>query len=117
MMRNGSAIPVHVDAPSIYHPLHEDDILAILPALVGVATVPATVVNWGGDEAVSIEEWCTYLSELTGVAVTFEPTADTTDGVDINLSKMHQLVGTTSVPWREGMRKMVASRHPELLPD
>ena len=31
MMINGSDIPVHVDAPSVYHPIHEDDIIAMVP--------------------------------------------------------------------------------------
>ena len=35
MMINGSEIPVHVDAPSVYHPLHEDDIIAMVPGLLG----------------------------------------------------------------------------------
>ncbi len=58
MMINGSEIPVHLDAPSVYHPLHQDDIIAMVPGLLGAATTPATTVNWGGDDAVSIEEWC-----------------------------------------------------------
>jgi nucleoside-diphosphate-sugar epimerase len=116
MMRNGSFVPVHVDAPSVYHPIHQDDILALLPGLLAAATTPATTVNWGGDEAVSIEEWCGYLAELTGLEARFEPTDQTIDSVQIDLTRMHQLVGTTTVPWREGMRRMVAARHPELLP-
>ncbi|HEX3979684.1 MAG TPA: NAD(P)-dependent oxidoreductase [Acidimicrobiales bacterium] len=117
MMINGSDIPVHVDAPSIYHPLHEDDIIAMVPGLLAAASVPATVVNWGGDQAASIEEWCGYLSELTGVPATFAPTTDTIDSVDIDLTRMHDLVGTTTVAWRDGMERMVRSRHPELLTD
>ena len=115
MMINGSEIPVHLDAPSVYHPLHEDDIIAMVPRLLDVATSPATTVNWGGDDAVSIEEWCGYFSELTGLPVSFAPTENTIDSVQIDLSRMHQLVGNTSVGWRDGMRRMVASRHPELL--
>ena len=73
MMLNGSDIPVHLDAPSVYHPLHEDDIVAMVPGLLGAAAAPATTVNWGGDQAVSIEEWCGYLSELTGRARPLRP--------------------------------------------
>jgi UDP-glucuronate 4-epimerase len=116
MMINGTEIPVHVDAPSVYHPLHQDDIIAMVPGLLAAATVPATTVNWGGDQAVSIEEWCGFLAELTGVPVRFSPTRDTIDSVQIDLSRMHRLVGTTTVGWQEGMRRMVAARHPELLP-
>jgi UDP-glucuronate 4-epimerase len=117
MMLNGSEIPVHLDAPSVYHPLHEDDIIAMIPGLLDAATSPATTVNWGGDQAVSIEEWCDYLSDLTGVPVRFSPTRDTIDSVQIDLTRMHQLVGTTTVGWRDGMHRMVAARHPELLTD
>jgi nucleoside-diphosphate-sugar epimerase len=115
MMRSGSPIPVHLDAPSVYHPLHEDDIVASLPALLRAASVPATVVNWGGDDAVSIEEWCTHLGELTGLTPTFAPTADTIDSVQIDLTRLHQRVGRSTVAWRDGMTRMVAARHPELL--
>jgi nucleoside-diphosphate-sugar epimerase len=115
MMINGSEVPVHLDAPSVYHPLHEDDIRAMVPGLLGAATVPATTVNWGGDQAVSIEEWCGYLSELTGIPARFAPTRDTIDSVQIDLTRMHELVGTTTVGWQDGMRRMVAARHPELL--
>ncbi|HEV3281387.1 MAG TPA: NAD(P)-dependent oxidoreductase [Acidimicrobiales bacterium] len=115
MMLNGNEIPVHLDGPSVYHPIHEDDIAAMVPSLLDAASAPATTVNWGGDQAASIEEWCGYLSELTGVPARFSPTRDTIDSVQIDLTRMHQLVGTTTVGWREGMRRMVMARHPELL--
>jgi nucleoside-diphosphate-sugar epimerase len=115
MMRNGSEIPVHADAPSVYHPLHEDDIIAMVPGLLAAAAVPATVVNWGGDDAVSIEEWCGWLAELTGLEVSFEPTEFTIDSVQVDLSRLHDLVGHSSVEWRDGLRRMVQARHPELL--
>ena len=74
MMLAGHAVPVHVDAPSVYHPLHADDILAMVPRLLAAAAVPAVTVNWGGSEPVSIEEWCTYLAGLVGIEARFEPT-------------------------------------------
>jgi nucleoside-diphosphate-sugar epimerase len=117
MLRNGSPIAVHTDAPSVYHPLHEDDIVAMVPGLLAAASVPATVVNWGGDDAVSIEEWCGHLAALTGLEARFEPTEHTIDSVQVDLSRLHELVGHSTVPWREGLRRMVAARHPELLAD
>ena len=50
----------------------------------------------------SIEEWCGYLSELTGLPCRFEPTEHTIDSVDIDLGRMHALVGPTTVGWRDG---------------
>jgi UDP-glucuronate 4-epimerase len=115
MMRSGHAIPVHVNAPSIYHPLHADDIAAMVPRLLAAASVPAVTVNWGGSEAVSIEEWCTYLAELTGTEARFEPTEQTIDSVQIDTTRMHELAGPTTVPWRDGMRRLVKALHPDLV--
>jgi UDP-glucuronate 4-epimerase len=113
MMLSGNAVPVHIDAPSVYHPLHADDIFAMVPRLLAAASVPATTVNWGGSEAVSIEEWCTYLAELVGIAARFEPTAQTIDSVQIDTTRMHELIGRTTVPWRDGMRRMAKALHPD----
>jgi nucleoside-diphosphate-sugar epimerase len=117
MLINGSAIPVHLDAPSTYNPIHQDDIVGSVPALLAAAGVPATVVNWGGDEAVSIQEWCGYLGELTGLPATFAPTDQTIDSVEIDTTRRRELTGPTTVAWRDGMRRMVQALHPELLGD
>ena len=115
MMLNGHAVPVHVNAPSVYSPLHSDDIAAMVPRLLAVASVPAVTVNWGGSEAVSIEEWCAYLAELTGLEPRFEPTEHTIDSVQIDPTRMHELIGRTTVPWRDGMRRMAKALHPDLV--
>jgi UDP-glucuronate 4-epimerase len=113
MMLSGHAIPVHVDAPSVYHPLHADDILAMVPRLLAAASVPAVTVNWGGSEPVSIEEWCAYLAGLAGTEARFEPTEQTIDSVQIDTTRMHELAGQTSVSWRDGMRRMAKALHPD----
>ena len=111
----GQPVPVHPDAPNLFNPLHEDDALAHIPRLLDAASVPATTVNWGGSEAASIEDWCAFLGELTGLQPRFLSTERTIGSVTIDLEHMHELLGPTRVPWREGMRRMVAARHPELL--
>ncbi|MBK7729483.1 MAG: NAD-dependent epimerase/dehydratase family protein [Gammaproteobacteria bacterium] len=67
MMENGIPIPVNTDARNSYTLIHEDDIVRTIPALVNAASVPAEIVNWSGHEHVSIEEWCGYIGELTGL--------------------------------------------------
>ncbi len=56
-----------------------------------------------------------YLAELTGLEASFEPTTETIDSVQIDLTRMHELAGHTTVGWRDGVRRMVEARHPELL--
>ena len=113
MLLSGHAVPVHVDAPSVYSPIHADDIYAMVPRLLSAAAVPAVTVNWGGSEPVSIEEWCAYLAGLVGVEARFEPTNRTIDSVQIDTSRMHELAGRTTVPWREGMLRMAKALHPD----
>ena len=75
MMRGGADIPIHPEQPNVYNLLHEDDYIAQVPKLLAAARVPAVTVNWGGAVA-SIEDWCAYLGELTGLEPRFHPTAD-----------------------------------------
>jgi UDP-glucuronate 4-epimerase len=110
----GQPVAVHIDEPSVYNPIHEDDIIATIPKLLAAASVPATIVNWGGDTAVSIEEWSTYLGELVGKPATFVKTDQTLESVTVDLTKQHALLGRSTVDWRDGMRRMVQTFHPEI---
>jgi len=114
-MRQGHPIPVHSDPPSLYNPIHEDDYMAHVPRLLEIAAVPPRVINWGGSEPVSIEEWCRYMGELTGIEPRFNPTAQTLGSLTLDLTQMHEQLGRTQVPWRDGIRRMLESLNPELL--
>ncbi len=111
MMRAGQPIPVHADRPNLFNPIHHDDIARMVPALLDAASEPVTIVNWGGDETVSLEEWCELLASEAGCVPTFIETGSTIGGVRVDLTRMHELVGHTKIDWREGMRRLVAS-HP-----
>ena len=115
MMSAGHPIPVHPDKPNIYNPLHEDDYVAHIPRLLEMASVPATILNWGGSECVSIEDWCGYLAELTGLEPKLDYTRETLGPLPLDLERMHKSLGRTKLPWREGIRRMVRARNPELL--
>jgi nucleoside-diphosphate-sugar epimerase len=108
-------IPVHVDAPSVYNPIHEDDLLLQIEPLLAAASTPPTVVNWGGSDAVSIEDWCAELGRLVGVEPVIAPTTATLESVTVDVTKLTEIAGPSTVPWREGFRRMVAARHPEAL--
>jgi len=115
MMKNGVEIPVHTDAPSVYTPIHEDDVNRIFPALLEHASIPARIVNVCGQEHVAIEEWCDYLGELCGLEPKIAPTENTLESVVSSNARMQSLVGPTKVGWQEGLRRMVEARHPDWL--
>jgi len=115
MMKAGQSIAVHPERPNLYNPIHEDDYIAHVPGLLEIADVPATTVNWGGSDTVSVEEWCGWLGELTGLEARFEENERALGSLQLDLTRMHQLLGRTRVPWRDGMRRLVEARNPELL--
>lgn len=115
MMLAGIPIPVPPGGPARYNPIHEDDILATLPKLLEMASVPATTVNWCGHQTVSLQEWCDYLGSLVGGEPVFVESEQALRGNPTDVTYMHELVGGTTVDWRDGVRRMATKFHPELV--
>jgi UDP-glucuronate 4-epimerase len=115
MMLAGMPIPVPPGGPARYNPIHQDDIVATIPKLLAAASVPATTVNWAGAQTVSLQEWCAYLGSLIGRQPVFEESGQALRGVPTDITRMRELVGSPSVDWRDGMRRMATKFHPELV--
>jgi len=115
MTLGGIPIPVPAGGPARYNPIHEDDIIATIPKLLEVASVPAITLNWCGEQTVSIQEWCDYLGSLVGKEPVFEESAQALRGNPTDSSRLRELVGATTVDWRDGMRRMATKFHPELV--
>jgi nucleoside-diphosphate-sugar epimerase len=107
----GKPVTVKWD-PAMYSPIHQDDINAQSAALLGAASVPATIVNWGGDEPVAAQEWCAYLSELTGcpVDVVVKEVPGGIRGIILDNTRRLAITGPCQVGWREGLRRVVEHR-------
>jgi nucleoside-diphosphate-sugar epimerase len=114
-MEAGQEVAVHEVRPNVFQPIHSDDIVATVPKLFEIAGVPPTVVNWAGDEQVSVEDWTAYLGELTGLTPKLSVSEHSLASGRVNLDRMHELVGHTTVHWRDGMRRMVEAMRPDLL--
>jgi UDP-glucuronate 4-epimerase len=112
MLLAGQPIPLLAGGPTLYNPIEQTDINAQVPKLLEAASVPATVVNWAGDEVVQSEDYVRFLGQLVGVEPTFEyqPAGVCSRPCDNRLRR--RLIGDCSVSWRDGMRMMVEARHP-----
>jgi len=108
-------IRLHPDKPNNYNPVYEDDYVQLGIRAMEVAEVPPVVVNWAGSETVSVEEYCTYMGELIGIEPVFEYTPEAHTPLWPDVNQMHEVLGHTEVDWRDGFRRMITARHPELL--
>ena len=110
----GTPIPFPTNGADFFSPIHEEDILAHVPGLLAAASVPATIVNWGGDERVDLRDVCRYMGELVGREAVFVESAAAYPHTALDAALRTQLAGPCRVPWRDGIRRMVAARHPEI---
>lgn len=115
LMLQGKPIRLHPDRPNRYNPIYEDDYVDLGIRAMEVAAVPPITVNWGGSETVSAEDYCTYMGELVGIKPVFEYTPEAHTPLWPDVTYMHEVLGHTKVHWRDGMRRMIEARHPELL--
>lgn len=115
MMQQGIPIEIHPEGPNYYNPLHVDDYIAKIPYLLGAASKEVTTLNFGGSQQVSIEEWCSYIRELTGFEPNFSENPKAFGSLAIDTSKMEELIGATEVDWRDGVLRQLQSLAPEVL--
>ena len=114
MMLGDMPIQIEADRPSMCNPIHQDDINAHVPGLLAAASVPATIVNWGGDEPVDVETYCRYMGGIAGCNPKFERIDGAIQHSFIDNTLRQKFVGNCRLGWKEGMRQMSAARHPEL---
>ena len=101
--------------PMPYSPIHDDDISAQLTPLLGAASVPATIVNWGGDEPVSVQQWSSYIGNLFGVDadVVVEEAPGASVGSVADHTKRAAITGPCRVHWRDGVRRIAEQLYPD----
>lgn len=115
MMQNDIPIDVHVDAPNLYNPIHASDYIEKVPYLLAAATTDVTTLNFGGSQAVSVEQWCEYISELTGLTPTYKASDSAFGSLQIDTTAMHDAIGPTRMDWKVGIKSMLENLAPTLI--
>ncbi|MFE5630742.1 NAD-dependent epimerase/dehydratase family protein [Streptomyces sp. NPDC056463] len=111
-MLAGEPIAVPPQGQRYCSPIHTDDIARHVPGLWAAATVPATVVNWGGDEVVGVQDLMTHIAELTGTPADFVPSDVTRPVVAFDDTRRRSLAGDCAWTWRDGVRQVLAAHFP-----
>jgi nucleoside-diphosphate-sugar epimerase len=100
--------------PCTYCPIHEDDICGQTEALLDAARVGGTIVNWAGDEPVSVQQWGATFAEALGrpVEVRVGNFPGTQRSVVSDNTKRLAITGPCRVPFEEGLARMLRARTP-----
>ena len=109
MMTSGMPVMLKDSEPNMFSPVHEQDMCAHAEAFLESATVPATIVNWGGDQNVSIEDMCRRMGEQVGVEPEFQYFPVGTHSRAYDSAKRISITGRCAVSWEEGIDDMVAA--------
>ncbi|MFI1227169.1 MULTISPECIES: NAD-dependent epimerase/dehydratase family protein [unclassified Streptomyces] len=111
-MLAGEPIPVPLEGQNWCSLLHSDDLVAQVPYLWRAAATPATLVNWGGDEAVGITDCVRLMEKLTGVEARLVPSPVTRETYQFDPTLRHALTGPCTVGWQDGIRSTLEAHFP-----
>ena len=94
--------------PNPHSPIALDDMYTHLEPLLAAASVPATIVNWTGEETVTLQEWCAQAGALGNKTphITVTPVPGTLAGSVADATKLRSIVGPAP--------RTFASRYTEL---
>jgi nucleoside-diphosphate-sugar epimerase len=103
--------------PLPYSPIHGDDVADMIEPLLGVAGVPANIVNFCGDEPVAVQQWIAYMAGLIGVTpqVMVKPQPGASLGSVGDVTKRLSITGPCRIKWQDGLRQVIEELHPGLI--
>jgi len=111
----GKPIPLHPDKPTYFRPIFEPDCARLGVSALEAGRVPPLVVNWCGDDIVTVEEYCTFMGQLVGREPIFQYTRDGWCSLVPDNTLRQQVLGKCEVGWQDGCRMLVEQCYPELL--
>ncbi len=111
----GRPIKLHPDKPNYFNPIHEDDQVELGIRALELASTPPLIVNWAGSETTTAEEYCAYMGGLIGREPIIEYTDEAYTPLWPDVTYMHEVLGRTKVHWKDGLRRVIEARYPDLL--
>ena len=102
----GEPVSVYPGVRNVHTPLYESDYVEKTIAAAGIARIGAEIINVGGSESCTTQEYCQMAGEILGKEPIFAENgrswpiwADTT--------RMESLLGPSKVSMREGIRRII----------
>ena len=104
----GEPVSVYPGVKNWHTPLYEDDYVEKTIAAASIARVGAEVLNVGGSEVVTTQEYCQMAGEMVGKEPIFVENGKSWP-IWGDTGKMERLLGPSKVSVREGVRRIIES--------
>jgi nucleoside-diphosphate-sugar epimerase len=93
--------------------VHNSDVVEWVEPLLGAASVPATIVNWTGDDYVDERDMCEYMARIARLDVEFieDPKAGYYGGV-ADPTRRRAITGPAR-PWKKSFLEMLRANYPD----
>lgn len=114
LVARGETIPVYPGGPNQHSPMYIDDAVEKLAVAASLASVPPLVVNFGGSETASVQEYTRLAADLLGVDVSYRESDAAYYPIWADVQKMHASLGRCSVSVDDGVRRVVEAREARL---
>lgn len=109
----GEPVSVYPGVRNVHTPLYEDDYVEKTIASAGIAKVGTEIINVGGSEAVTTQEYCEIAGEILGKEPIFVENS-TSWPIWADTTKMEKLLGPSKVSMREGIRRVLEASEQRL---
>lgn len=108
----GEPVSVYPGVRNVHTPLFEDDYVEKTIAALGIAGTPAEIINIGGTEPVTTQEYCRMAGELLGREPIFVENSKAWP-IWADTTRMVRLLGPNRISMREGVRRVVEAGQKE----
>jgi len=109
----GEPVSVYPGPRNVHTPLYQDDYVEKTTAAAGIARVGAEIVNVGGTEPVTTQEYCHVAGELLGKEPIFAENSKAWP-IWADTTKMVELLGPNRISVREGIHRTIESTQDRL---
>ncbi|MDB5724523.1 MAG: NAD(P)-dependent oxidoreductase [Novosphingobium sp.] len=109
----GEPVSVYPGVKNWHTPLYEDDYVEKTIAAAGIAKVGAEIINVGGSEVITTQEYCRIAGEMVGKEPIFVEKG-TSWPIWADTTKMEKLLGPSKISVREGVRRIIESAQDRL---
>jgi len=102
----GEPVSIYPGVRNVHTPLYEDDYVEKTIAAAGIAKIGTEIINVGGSEAVTTQEYCEIAGEILGKKPIFVENGKSWP-IWADTTKMERLLGPSKVSVRDGIRRII----------